>query len=185
MRRFAPQQTTAAFLFERTRESLGRLYAMHWPFLQPETARDLRRGAALRATGRRRSLLRRDRRLGAGQLVRAARHGARLPLLVRPPELVRGRPPRSIARRARRSRCSTSRRLPSSACGRGGARRRAAPLLVRPRPCAGLRDLHLPAERQRRRRGRRHGHALWPRRVSGRRAHRDTDQAPALAAPSR
>ncbi len=44
VRRFATQQTTAAFLFERTRESLGRLYAMHWPFLQPETARDLRRG---------------------------------------------------------------------------------------------------------------------------------------------
>ena len=44
VRRFAPEQTTAAFLFERTRESLGRLYAMHWPFLQPETARGLRRG---------------------------------------------------------------------------------------------------------------------------------------------
>ena len=44
VRRFSPEQTTAAFLFERTRESLGRLYAMHWPNLQPETARGLRRG---------------------------------------------------------------------------------------------------------------------------------------------
>jgi heterotetrameric sarcosine oxidase gamma subunit len=44
VRRFAPEQTTASYLFERTRESLGRLYAMHWPYLQPETARGLRRG---------------------------------------------------------------------------------------------------------------------------------------------
>jgi glycine cleavage system aminomethyltransferase T/glycine/D-amino acid oxidase-like deaminating enzyme len=44
VRRFAPVQANASYLFERTRESLGRLYAMHWPFLQPETARGLRRG---------------------------------------------------------------------------------------------------------------------------------------------
>ena len=43
VRRFAPQQANAGYLFERTRESLGRLYAMHWPFRQPETARGLRR----------------------------------------------------------------------------------------------------------------------------------------------
>ena len=43
VRRFAPAQAGAGYLFERTRESLGRLYAMHWPFLQPGTARGLRR----------------------------------------------------------------------------------------------------------------------------------------------
>ncbi len=43
VRRFATQQAGAGYLFERTRESLGRLYAMHWPHLQPETARGLRR----------------------------------------------------------------------------------------------------------------------------------------------
>ncbi len=43
VRRFAPAQANAGYLFERTRESLGRLYAMHWPFLQPDTARGLRR----------------------------------------------------------------------------------------------------------------------------------------------
>jgi 4-methylaminobutanoate oxidase (formaldehyde-forming) len=43
VRRFAPAQANAGYLFERTRESLGRLYAMHWPFLQPGTARGLRR----------------------------------------------------------------------------------------------------------------------------------------------
>jgi glycine cleavage system aminomethyltransferase T/glycine/D-amino acid oxidase-like deaminating enzyme len=43
VRRFAAAQANAGYLFERTREGLGRLYAMHWPFLQPETARDLRK----------------------------------------------------------------------------------------------------------------------------------------------
>ena len=44
VRRFAPVQANAGCLFDRTRESLGRLYAMHWPFLQWETGRGLRRG---------------------------------------------------------------------------------------------------------------------------------------------
>ena len=44
VRRFPPAQANAAFLFERTRESLGRLYAMHWPYLQWEAGRGLRRG---------------------------------------------------------------------------------------------------------------------------------------------
>ena len=43
VRRFSPAQANAGYLFERTRESLGRLYAMHWPFLQPSAARGLRR----------------------------------------------------------------------------------------------------------------------------------------------
>jgi len=43
VRRFSPAQGNASYLFSRTRESLGRLYAMHWPFLQPGTARGLRR----------------------------------------------------------------------------------------------------------------------------------------------
>ncbi|HJW76692.1 MAG TPA: FAD-dependent oxidoreductase, partial [Thermoleophilia bacterium] len=43
VRRFAPPQANAGYLFERTREGLGRLYAMHWPFLQPAAARGLRR----------------------------------------------------------------------------------------------------------------------------------------------
>jgi 4-methylaminobutanoate oxidase (formaldehyde-forming) len=43
VRRFASQQANERYLFERTRESLGRLYAMHWPFLQPRTGRGLRK----------------------------------------------------------------------------------------------------------------------------------------------
>jgi 4-methylaminobutanoate oxidase (formaldehyde-forming) len=43
VRRFSRQQSTRHYLHERTEEGLGRLYAMHWPFLQPRTARDVRR----------------------------------------------------------------------------------------------------------------------------------------------
>ncbi len=36
-------QSNAKYLHDRTTESLGLLYAMHWPFRQPETARGIRR----------------------------------------------------------------------------------------------------------------------------------------------
>jgi heterotetrameric sarcosine oxidase gamma subunit len=41
--RFARSQSNRRYLHERTREGLGRLYALHWPFLQPTTARGVRR----------------------------------------------------------------------------------------------------------------------------------------------
>ena len=43
VQRFARQQSNRRYLHARTRESLGNLYAMHWPHLQPKTARDVRR----------------------------------------------------------------------------------------------------------------------------------------------
>ncbi|MEN9313803.1 MAG: hypothetical protein RIS35_196 [Pseudomonadota bacterium] len=43
VRRMHPVQGTRAFLVDRTRESLGLLYQMHWPMRQAETARDARR----------------------------------------------------------------------------------------------------------------------------------------------
>ncbi len=43
VRRFATAQNNEAYLLERAPESLARLYTMHWPFLQQETARSLRR----------------------------------------------------------------------------------------------------------------------------------------------
>jgi 4-methylaminobutanoate oxidase (formaldehyde-forming) len=43
LRRFARTQSNARYLHERTKEALGRLYAMHWPGLQAVTARDVRR----------------------------------------------------------------------------------------------------------------------------------------------
>ena len=43
VRRFARVQNNRRYLRARTVEALGRLYAMHWPHLQPTTARDVRR----------------------------------------------------------------------------------------------------------------------------------------------
>jgi 4-methylaminobutanoate oxidase (formaldehyde-forming) len=43
VQRFARQQSSRRYLHARTRESLGNLYAMHWPHRQPRTARDVRR----------------------------------------------------------------------------------------------------------------------------------------------
>ena len=44
IRRTFPFQSEKKYLVERTRESLGLLYAMHWPNRQYETARDIRHG---------------------------------------------------------------------------------------------------------------------------------------------
>jgi heterotetrameric sarcosine oxidase gamma subunit len=43
IRRFGAFQANPRYLRERTVETVGLLYAMHWPFRQPETARGLRR----------------------------------------------------------------------------------------------------------------------------------------------
>ncbi len=43
VRRVMPFQSNKNYLHDRTVESLGLLYAMHWPFRQPETARGVRR----------------------------------------------------------------------------------------------------------------------------------------------
>jgi glycine cleavage system aminomethyltransferase T/glycine/D-amino acid oxidase-like deaminating enzyme len=43
IRRMQPFQSTSAYLRDRTVETLGLLYAMHWPFRQKETARGARR----------------------------------------------------------------------------------------------------------------------------------------------
>ena len=43
VRRVIPFQRNRAYLRDRTVETLGLLYAMHWPFRQPETARGVRR----------------------------------------------------------------------------------------------------------------------------------------------
>jgi len=43
IRRMLPFQSGKQYLFDRTTESLGLLYAMHWPFYQYKTARGARR----------------------------------------------------------------------------------------------------------------------------------------------
>lgn len=54
VRRFHPYQNENDYLVSRTSESLGLLYAMHWPFHQHESARDVRRSPihdSLKAAG--------------------------------------------------------------------------------------------------------------------------------------
>ena len=43
VRRFSPDQNNRHYLHARSVEALGRLYAMHWPFKQVHTARNVRR----------------------------------------------------------------------------------------------------------------------------------------------
>ncbi len=43
IQRFGPDQATTAFLSKRCVESLGNQFAMHWPYKQPTTARDITR----------------------------------------------------------------------------------------------------------------------------------------------
>lgn len=42
VRRMQPWQSNKSYLFDRTKETLGLLYKMHWPYLQYETARNVR-----------------------------------------------------------------------------------------------------------------------------------------------
>lgn len=58
VQRFSRHQSNRHYLHKRTRESLGRLYAMHWPHHQSTTARDVRR------TPLHSSLIARDARFG-------------------------------------------------------------------------------------------------------------------------
>ncbi len=43
IRRVMPFQSNRQYLYDRTIESLGLLYQMHWPYRQPETARNVRK----------------------------------------------------------------------------------------------------------------------------------------------
>lgn len=43
VRRMQPFQSNAKYLFDRTKETLGLLYQMHWPYRQYDTARNARR----------------------------------------------------------------------------------------------------------------------------------------------
>lgn len=45
IRRMMPFQQNQSYLYDRTVESLGLLYQMHWPHRQPETARGVRKSA--------------------------------------------------------------------------------------------------------------------------------------------
>ena len=103
MRRLQPFQSNRPYLRDRTVETLGLLYAMHWPYRQSETARGVRRSPF------------HDRLVAAGAVMGETAGwerpnwyappgvAARVPLLLGPPELVR----------------ALRRRAPGGARGRG------------------------------------------------------------------
>ena len=106
--------TQRRWLHERTVESLGGLYEMHWPGKQPsDGARPAAAAAAPRAPrGRRR--VRPGRRLGAAAVVRAGLVGSDGPLRLPRSVVVPGRPRGGPGDAARASRCTTCRRTRSS-----------------------------------------------------------------------
>ena len=139
IRRFAPFQGNAALPARaHAWRWSGALYAMHWPFRQPETARGVRKSRAPRSARRARRVLRRGHGLGARRT--GSRRRAMEPRYATATGARTGSPapPPSIARCARPSGSSTSPRSPSS-----GSRGRMPP----PTLAAAL--------RQRRRRARR------------------------------
>jgi hypothetical protein len=83
-----PFQRNRRYLRDRTVETLGLLYAMHWPFRQPETARGVRRSILHDRLAGPRCLLWRSGRLGAPELVRRPLASKPNTLTLRPPELV-------------------------------------------------------------------------------------------------
>ena len=114
IRRVMPFQRNRRYLKDRTVEALGP--ALRHALAVPAAGDGARRAPfrpARPAQGARR-VLRRDRRLGAAELVRARRRRARIPIQLRPPELVRLFGRRSIARCARRSASSTNPPSPNS-----------------------------------------------------------------------
>jgi hypothetical protein len=111
-----PFQATRSYLHDRTTETLGLLYAMHWPFRQ---ARERARRAAsplhdrLAAAG---ACMGETRRLGARQLVRAQGGRSRSTSTLGAAELVRHRRRKCTGRARPAWRCSTSPPSPSTWC---------------------------------------------------------------------
>src|SRR5436190_6666329 len=141
IRRFMPFQGNARYLYERTTEVVGLLYAMHWPFRQPASARGVRRSVLHDRLAARGAVFGVERRARAACAVRcctiASRPAARSSASWRDGSARTGSPPPasspatstrtgartgfrapppSTAPCARASGSSTSRRSPSSGC---------------------------------------------------------------------
>ena len=125
IRRAQPFQRNRRYLRERVTETLGLLYADHFPYRQIDDRAGRAALAAPRPSGGAGRRVRRGRGLGARQLVREAGAGARVPLLLGPAELVR----------------QPARRAHGGARGRGPLRHD----LVRQDPGRGARRLRRPA----------------------------------------
>ena len=141
-----PSRRNARYLRERTREVLGLLYAMHWPFRQPETrARRALLSCCTTAWPPRGAVFGDGRRLGARQLVRADgvepryvyTYGRQNWFALRRRRASRG------AQRRRPLRPDVVRQVPARGPGRRD--RAAAPLRQRRRRAAGPHRLHADA----------------------------------------
>ena len=98
IRRAQPFQKNRRYLRERVTETLGLLYADHYPYCQVETARGVRRSPLHEHLKARGAVFGRGLRLGTPQLVRQRGPGAGLPLRLEGPELVRQSPHRAHGR---------------------------------------------------------------------------------------
>ena len=88
VRRFHEYQNNRRYLHDRTVESVGLLYGMHWPHRQPETGPRRSPVPPARPAGLQGGGLWGRGRMGAAQLVRAGGCGPRVRVLVRQAELV-------------------------------------------------------------------------------------------------
>ncbi len=159
IRRAQPFQRNRRYLRERVTETLGLLYADHYPWRQVETARGVRRSPVHEHLKARGAVFGEVCRVGAGELVRGAGSGAGIPLRLGPAELVREPAGRTHgrARERRPFRHDLLRQDPG-----GGARRPrpdAAALRERLGRGAGRHRLYPDAERRRRDRERPDGDA--------------------------
>ena len=185
VRRMAPVQNTRRYLRERVSETLGLLYARHYPFRQYETARNVRHSPLHERLAARGACFGETAGWERPNWYAPARSGAGLRVLLRPPELVRtfrGRAPRG-ARGDRPLRSVELRQIP-----RGGARRNpdSAAGVHRQRGCRpGTDRLHPLAERARRHRGGPHRHPPRGAPVLGGDGGRERGPRPRLAPPPR
>ena len=161
-RRFGAAYRARPYTLARTREVYATYYDVKYPGHERRAGRPLRLSPTYGAAHRARRGVRREVRLGAGELVRAERRPRRrvaaAARLGRPPLVARGRrrAPRLPRRRGalRRDVVRQARRL-----RRGVGRIPRAPLRELGRPRPGSRHLHVAAEPPRRNRVRLHGHA--------------------------
>ena len=77
VRRFGAPHSVKQFMYERAVESYGRYYHIAWPNYEADAGRGARRSPLYATLGERRRRLRQQVRLGAAELVRAARHTGR------------------------------------------------------------------------------------------------------------
>ncbi len=88
IRRIHPFQSNRSYVHDRAAESLGLLYAMHWPYRQPETARGVRRSPFYSYSEKLGAVFGEVNGWERPELVRPARHEEGVRVFLRPAELV-------------------------------------------------------------------------------------------------